>query len=259
MPLLHVKTPFNIDLHFETAQFHRRLFAWIIDLLIIYLYKLVISGLLNVSMSLDTASDIGIETILIGIPAILYHFIFELSMNGQSLGKFLMKIHVVSLSGKTPTASQLLLRWLGRFIDFGMLWGISFMVMGSFFLGSILCVAGITSFIVYLTTATSQRLGDIIAGTTVVSKKLPYNLSDTIFMELDMRSYTPVFTSVMRLSDKDINIIDNIVKHNNQSSIENYLESVAQKIKTVLNIESDMPSDMFLETLLRDYNYLSRK
>jgi hypothetical protein len=63
----------------------------------------------------------------------------------------------------------------------------------------------------------------------------------------------------MRLSDKDLNIIDNIVKQHHKNTIDRYIETVANKIKSVLNITSDMPDDIFLETLLRDYNYLSRK
>jgi hypothetical protein len=63
----------------------------------------------------------------------------------------------------------------------------------------------------------------------------------------------------MRLSDKDLNIIDNIVKQHNKSNLQHYIENVSLKIKTALQIETDMPDDIFLETLLRDYNYLSRK
>jgi uncharacterized RDD family membrane protein YckC len=259
MGLLHVKTTFNIDLHFETAQFHRRFFAWLIDIIIIGIYQFVMELVVGSSMSLTDAEEFGITTILFFIPVITYHFFFEMFMRGQSPGKYLMHIHVVSLTGKSPSVSQLWLRWLSRFIDFGFLWGLICLAQLQFVLGALLIIASIISFVVYVSSPANQRLGDMIAGTTVVSKKLPYSLHDTIFKDLDMRTYQPVFMNVLRLSDKDINIIDNIVKHNNQSSIENYLEGVAEKIKKALDIETDMPSDMFLETLLRDYNFLSRK
>ncbi|MBK8684243.1 MAG: hypothetical protein IPN26_04250 [Bacteroidetes bacterium] len=99
----------------------------------------------------------------------------------------------------------------------------------------------------------------MVAGTSVVLKRLPYKLSDTIFQDVQFDQYVVSFPQVMKLSDKDINIVDNIVKHHTKSNVGRYVENVANKIKTVLQIESDMPDDMFLETLLRDYNYLSRK
>jgi hypothetical protein len=63
----------------------------------------------------------------------------------------------------------------------------------------------------------------------------------------------------MRLSDKDINIVNNIVLQHNKHAIEQYIMQVAEKIKSVLHIETEMTDETFLETLLRDYNYLSRK
>ena len=259
MALLKVNTPFNIDLNFETAPFHRRLFAWIVDIILFVIFLFVIGKIFDKSFSDADVGEYGLSEIFIVAPLLLYHFLCELLLNGQSIGKMLLKIHVVSISGKTPSVSQLLLRWVSRFIDFGLLWSLLFVFSGNTFLSVLLALAGISSFIVYISSAHSQRLGDFVAGTTLVSKKLPYQLEDTIFKDLDMKTYQPVFPSVMRLSDKDINIIDNIVKHNNQSSIENYLTSVAEKIKKALDIETDMTSEMFLETLLRDYNYLSRK
>jgi uncharacterized RDD family membrane protein YckC len=259
MALLQVKTPFNIELNFEVAAFHQRLFAWMIDCFLMYLYIMGVSWLLNRSISNIYANEFGIEELLISIPILLYHFLFELINKGQSIGKWLMHNHVVSLSGKSPSVSQLLLRWLTRSLDFGFFTGLFFLLNGEIVMGTLLSIASIVAFVFYVSNPKGQRLGDLIAGTTIVSTKLPYKLSDTIFMDLDMKSYQPIFPSVMRLSDKDINIIDNIAKHNNPTSVKNYMNSIAEKIKKVLQIETDMPSDMFLETLMRDYNYLSRK
>jgi hypothetical protein len=180
-------------------------------------------------------------------------------LGGQSLGKIMMRIKVVGLSGKSATVSQYLLRWLLRFVDFGTIWGLVFIGSGELFLGSMLILGGITGFILLASTSFNQRIGDLVAGTAVVLKKLPYKLSDTIFQELDVKGYQVSFPEVMRLSDKDINIVDNIVKQHQKSTIDQYVGNVANKIQSVLNINTEMPDDIFLETLLRDYNYLSRK
>jgi uncharacterized RDD family membrane protein YckC len=217
------------------------------------------SKLLDRSFSPGDSSEFGLTELFLTTPYILYHFACELFFNGQSLGKMLMRIKVVSMNGQSATVSQYLLRWLLRFIDFGLVWGLIFMASGSTFMGMVLIIGCIGSFVLFVSSTYNQRIGDFAAGTTVVLKRLPYKLSDTIFQEFDTSSYIVTFPDVMRLSDKDINIVDNIVKQHHKSTIDKYVETVASKIKTVLNIETSMPDDMFLETLLRDYNYLSRR
>ncbi len=259
MALLQVKTSFNIDLQFETSPFHLRLFAWIIDFVLLIIYWTVMLNILNSTFSLDNASEFGLTELFLVTPFLLYHFVFELFFNGQSPGKMLLKIKVVGLTGQSATVSQYLLRWLLRFVDFGIVWGFIFLIGGSTFLGMLLILGSVAAFVLFLVSRYHQRLGDIVAGTTVVLKRLPYKLSDTIFQELDTKGYKVTFPSVMRLSDKDINIVDNIVKQHHKSTIDKYVETVAFKIKAVLKIETDMPDDLFLETLLRDYNFLSRR
>ncbi len=257
--LLTVNTTFNIDLQFETAPIHLRMFAWFIDFFLLIMFWVLMSKLLNSAFSMENASAFGLTELFLVTPFLLYHLFFEVFCGGQSPGKMIFKIQVISLNGENASISQYLLRWLLRFIDFGMLWGMIFMLQGATFLGTILFLAGLGSFILFLVTPYSQRLGDWVAGTTTALKKLNYKLSDTIFQELDTNSYKVFFPQVMRLSDKDINIIDNIVKQHNKSNIANYVATVADKIKKALKIETEFPDDIFLETLLRDYNYLSRK
>ncbi|MBL7765862.1 MAG: RDD family protein [Chitinophagaceae bacterium] len=259
MALLKVDTSFNIDLQFETTAFHIRFFAWLIDLVILIFFFYGMSNLLDTLFDIDMAGEYGIIEIMLITPFISYHLICELALKGQSLGKKLLGIQVIGMSGQGATASQYLLRWLLRFIDFGFVWGFIFLLSRETFLGTVLFLSSIISFILFVTSPYQQRLGDRVAGTTVVMKKLPYKLSDTIFQELDVNDYKVSFPDVMRLSDKDINIVDNIVKHHQRSKSDQYIQTVAFKIKTVLKIESDMPDDLFLEQLLRDYNYLSRK
>ena len=38
MPEIHISTPFNIDIEFEIAAFHKRLLAYFIDFIILVLY-----------------------------------------------------------------------------------------------------------------------------------------------------------------------------------------------------------------------------
>ncbi len=259
MATLSVKTAFNIDLQFETAPFHKRVLAWMIDFTMMILFWFAMANIIERLFDMEVANELGLVQLLLVTPMLMYHLFFELFMKGQSLGKLALGIKVVSLSGQQATVSQYLLRWLMRFVDFGILWGFLPLIQGESVLGMILLIGSIISFIHFVSTIYNQRLGDKVAGTAVVLKKLPYKLSDTIFQELDLDGYRVSFPSVMRLSDKDLNIVDNIVKQHYKNNLDQYVANVATKIKTVLNIEADMPDEMFLETLLRDYNYLSRK
>ncbi len=260
MSTLNVNTSFNIDLHFDTAPVHTRFFAWLIDCLLLGLYYWVVFYKLLPSLG-DGANAVGIDYVLY-LPFFCYHLLFELLNHGQSLGKMVLGLKVVSANGREETKAQAMVRWLMRTVDFGglifiLLISAGFVQLG--FLQWMLAICNVIAIIFFLTTKYNQRLGDLAAGTVVVFKKLPYDLNDTIFRELQTENYTVQFPSVMNLSDNDINIIDNVVKRHKKTKINNYLASVAVKIKAALDIETELEDEIFLESLLNDYNYLSRK
>ena len=258
MSTLSVNTSFNISLQFTSAPGHIRIFAWIIDGFIIGIYQWV-SGMVAEGIFGASAQEGGIDYMLY-IPVFVYHLLFEILNHGQSPGKMAVGIRVVSADGREETNAQAMVRWLMRTIDFGGLIGIAIMIVyEAYFMGSILIASNLLAFILFLTTKYNQRLGDMAAGTVVVYKKLPYNISDTIFRELNENNYEVRFPQVMKLSDNDMNIIDNVVKRHRKADIEIYLNSVAEKVKTALEIETDLDDYIFLECLLNDYNYLSRK
>jgi hypothetical protein len=62
-----------------------------------------------------------------------------------------------------------------------------------------------------------QRLGDLAAGTAVISLKNNINISHTILEQLS-EDYQPVFAQVVRFSDNDMRIIketyQNAIKNN---------------------------------------------
>ncbi|MCG7860258.1 hypothetical protein MD537_24975, partial [Flavihumibacter sediminis] len=68
-----------------------------------------------------------------------------------------------------------------------------------------------------------------------------------------------VFPGVMKLSDRDMNTIKQVLLYTRKRPGDPVLERVAYKIKMALKIETDLSAENFLQTLLKDYNYLSRK
>ncbi len=260
MGIIQIGTAFNIDLEFEIAEFHKRLLAYLIDfgLLLIFLYGM--KFLLYRVFLLDWEPNMGLDMLIISLPMLLYSLLTELWMNGQTVGKKILAIRVISLEGGEPTFGQFLLRWITKFYEWPFFFGyIAFSnanVLGYSFVTGLL---GIVVVIIISVTKKNQRLGDLIAGTVVVNSKSAFTLADTVFMQIDTTDYKVMFPEVMRLSDRDINTIKGVLTQANKRSNYDMCHRVSMKIKEVLHINSDMHVDQFLEKLLADYNYLATK
>ena len=257
MSIIQIPTNFNIDIEFEIAEFHKRLLAYLIDLVILILYMI---GMLYVLIGrLELRQDyIGMIFLVVLVPMLFYSLLTELFMNGQSVGKKVLKIRVMSLDGGEANLGQYLTRWFLRFYEWGF-------IMFSFFYFSLsfgfllLFIGGVASVIIISITPKNQRLGDMAAGTVVVNTRSALTLADTVFMQINTADYKVMFPQVMRLSDRDINTIKGVLTQAAKRNNYDMCNRVAMKIKEVLQINTDMYVDQFLEKLLADYNYLATK
>ena len=257
MPVIQIATPFNIDIEFELAEFHKRLLAYLIDLLLIVIYLFSMLYLLYGGLRLSEGSD-GFVMIMILLPSLFYTLMSELLMGGQTVGKKILNIKVVSLDGGEPTLGQFLLRWFLRFYEWGFIMFFLFWSQG--YLGfSILFVGGIASIIVMALSGKSQRLGDMVAGTVVVNTKSKLTVDDTIFMNVAQKGYKVSFPDVMRLSDRDINTVKTVIAQARKNNHFEMVNRVALKVQEVLKISSDMYALDFLEKIMEDYNYLATR
>ena len=114
MPVIQINTPFNLALDFEVAALHKRILAYLVDLFILVIYSWGMKAFLADVISVEN-NKYGIDILLVSIPMLLYSFVCEISLHGQSLGKKVLGIRVMSLEGGEPTVSQYLLRWATRF------------------------------------------------------------------------------------------------------------------------------------------------
>ena len=269
MGIIRVPTTFNIDLEFEIPEFHRRLFAWVIDVLVQIIYYRITILILSRSISAaDIFSDDGQYNLwglymMIIIPIFTYHLICEVTMNGQSIGKKLLGIRVVSENGGRPGISQFIIRWLIRTGDYTIV--IILMLNVFIFLNKELLVflaasllLLLTDIILVISSKKNQRLGDILAHTILVRTGARGNINETVFMEV-ADSYTPVFPQIMKLSDKDINAIKSILDTSRKKGDFQLASMASEKIKNHLKIDTTLSPFDFLDTLLKDYNYLSVK
>jgi uncharacterized RDD family membrane protein YckC len=268
MSVIRVTTSFNLDIDFEAPAFHKRLFAWMIDLFILIFYIVIASKILKAVQSNMEANDdsfynmwaIGLVMIL---PFFMYHPVSEILMNGQSVGKKLMGLQVVNENGGKPSISQYIIRWLIRTSDYAVLtiiiyapymafYGVQFFyALG----GSLLLLA---ADVILVNSKKHQRLGDLLAHTILIDTRQKATIDDTIFLPVD-EHYTPSFPQIMQLSDRDINALKSILDVAKKRHDFEMAAQASQKIKTHLKIETPLSPFDFLEILLKDYNYLSGK
>jgi uncharacterized RDD family membrane protein YckC len=244
MEKIKIPTSFNIELEFETPEFHKRLFAWLIDFVILITYYIIIMNMLQKISALHKTSDnelpfmynLSAVYLLCFVPILIYHLFFEIIMNGQSIGKKILNLRVISDEGGRPALHQYLIRWLLRPFDF-------------FFFG-------LVGLLTVVNTKKSQRLGDLAAGTLIIKTKILNDIDDMVFLELN-DDYQPKFKQVMRLSDRDMNTIKGVLNNCKRYKTFDVAARMSEKIRNVLDIKDYQEPVEFLETLLKDYNYFS--
>jgi uncharacterized RDD family membrane protein YckC len=270
MGAIKVPTNFNIELEFEVPEFYRRMLALIIDMVIEFFYFKIAMEIMKSleDNSWDSDSSLNNQAIwmLLFLPIALYHVLMEVTMNGQSVGKKIMGLRVVDEKGGKASVSQFIIRWLLRVSDLWviMLWAL--LAYLSYFGGSgelvFIAVLGfaflITDIVLVVSSKKGQRIGDILAHTIIIRTNPQSDIGQTVFQEVS-DNYTPSFPEIMKLSDKDINAIKSILETAKKKGDFNMAANASDKIKGHLKIDTSMSPFDFLETLLKDYNYLSTK
>ncbi len=262
MSIIRVATNFNIDLEFEAAPFYKRLLAWVLDTIVLIVYIIVAARFLSWFARNEGDEAVWALFMLLMIPYVTYHLICEITMNGQSIGKRIMRIRVVNENGGQPGIGQYVIRWLIRTSDYMALVIILFAPMaaraGDFsFLWKVGIPLGLLfTDLILVNSRKQQRLGDLLAHTLVIDATKKQSIYDTVFLDV-ADTYVPSFPQVMQLSDRDINslkgILDTAIKRHDYT----LAEMAAEKIKAHLRINTTLSPFDFLQTLLKDYNYLS--
>ncbi|RYU86149.1 RDD family protein [Mucilaginibacter terrigena] len=242
MPTIKITTTQNINIEYDVANFSDRIAARLIDyFLFMIVYSIAITTItlfIRDNYGSDANETVGIITIVIWLAlSVFYDLVCELFMNGQSFGKRSLKIKVISLNGGRPTVGQYLLRWVFRIIDMGI----------SFGSAAVLCVAF---------TDNKQRIGDIVAGTSVVKTTPSHNFDELVFAP-SPEDHEPAFAEVAQLTDRDIVLIHDVIKNFNRTRNSLLVYKLAIKIKKFLNVSypSNVNEYQFLVMVLNDYNH----
>ncbi len=271
MPAISIATPFNIDLEFATSSTGKRILAWLIDAVILYVYEIAFSYTVMAAVPDNDTLRLLAQVCGIALPILLYHFLMEVFFHGQSIGKKAVGIRVVNIMGNEASISQYLIRLLFRAyflvplassviisIIFDVTtarWEIMIAVAMLVVLG-----AGVGMFLYYALNKRGQRLGDTLANTLVIEDRAKADIHKTIYLEIADEAYKVRYPEVMRLTDRDINGIRNLldVKRITKEH-EAYMERIAARITEVLNLSAQQEPYDFLAQLLRDYNFLTSR
>ena len=234
MQIISIRTAQNVNIRYEAASVGDRIIAFLIDAIIRILVYMGILSLIEATGINPTTAVI----ISIAIPLLLYHLLFEIFYNGQSLGKMVLELKVVRLDGAPPTVGLYIIRWLFRVLDIAMF-------------------SGAIAAIVIMINGKGQRLGDIAAGTAVVKLRKMAKVRRHELIKKEIESYKPVFYNVTSLNDKDIAIILETLDTYRKTANKTPILAAQKKAKEILDVKSDMPPVKFLYTIVKDYNYLT--
>src|SRR5687767_1400562 len=146
MQTIRVRTTQNVFIEYPLASIGDRVLAYLVDLAFLTSYSIAVMVSL---LALEIEEDGWyLWLFLLTLPWLFYSLLFEIFMNGQTPGKKFLKIQVVKLDGTPPSIGAYLLRWLFAVVD--------------------LLFYGVVAIVVIASGGKGQRLGDVVAGTSVV-------------------------------------------------------------------------------------------
>jgi len=237
MRKVSIQTAQNITIHQNLAGTFERIVAYFLDIVILYSFIFTIFFLLVKTKWTSNLSAWSFMLILT-LPYFLYFPVIQYYNNGQSLGKKIMKIRIVKIDNTHPRLIDFILRWLFRVIEISMIPGLALIFI--------------------LLTKKKQRLGDIVAKTSVVSEKNRIKLSVSHLEDIH-QNYLPQFKEVAQLKEKDIQLIQEVLSYTPKGKEAVIFSELANRIEKICQIKKPMAmtNDEFIKTILKDYEYYS--
>lgn len=236
MAQVGIETAQNVVLEHEVASVGDRIVAYLIDSLVLFAWAFFWFFLVAFVAPDRMGSFFGVFFfVIVLLPYLLYHLVCELAMDGQSIGKRARKIKVARIDGAQPTLGQYLLRWVLRPID-------SFYGIG---------------LVVLLINGKGQRIGDLAAGTNVITLKRRLQLQDTLLAEVGA-GHVVRYPEAIRLTDGQAAMIKEVLNEMGKGDRWALISELAGKVRSSLGIPGDSLRDVeFLQAILKDHVYLT--
>lgn len=246
MSELSINTTQNVRINFKAASVGERIWASLLDLLIKVAYVIVISYvffyLLGVERLLGSMEDVWSRIaiiILFFFPVLIYSVTLESIFEGQTIGKKLLKIKVVKIDGYQASFGDYLIRWLFRIVENNIL-------------------GGLIGLVAMIVNSKTQRIGDMAAGTAVITLKNNISINHTILEEIG-NAYVPIYPLVIKLSDNDMRIIKDTFLAAEKNKDAETIDKLAKKVVSVTGIKNQSGNQTdFIKTILKDYNFYTQ-
>ena len=246
MSELSITTTQNVTINFNSASIGDRVAAQVVDLAIKVAYLVVIYmvvfknfGIEQAVDNMDRWSGIAVHTLL-SFPAIFYSLALESMFEGQTVGKRLRDIRVIKIDGYQAGFGDYFIRWIMRIPEINL-------------------SIGLVGIITMVVSDKNQRLGDMAAGTAVITLRNNISIDHTILQELN-DDYVPTYPLVIKLSDNDVRIIKETYDMSLSATDFAMIDRLKDKIETVTGIQPLVASSTdFVATILKDYNYYTQK
>ena len=242
MSKIQIKTTQNILLAFEPASIGERMGAFAIDFVLIMGYGYLVNAIMKLFYysAISNPWEFFATYLVLMLPAVFYPLVAESLMQGQTVGKRIMKIRVLKIDGYQASFGDFFIRWLFTLVEVDL------------FMGSAALISIISS-------KYSQRLGDFAAGTAVITERNKMNISHTILEELSY-TYQPLFTQaeVLLFSDQDAQTIKNYLALALKSKNGHLtIARLADKITEISKREhsSFTKKADFVQQFLKDYSF----
>ncbi len=230
---IQVTTAQNVQIDFNLASIGDRLLAGLLDLVFMFVAALLAVFLMGILSKMIGSTVAGF---IVFLPVIFYSLISELITGGQTVGKRIMEIKTVKLDGTELTLGTHFMRWMFRLLD---IW--------------IIGIPGIIAIITIALSDKAQRLGDLVANTTVISLKVRSSIRKTSYVKVN-KDYEATYPSVSQLIPSEIETIKEVLRLQGDSSF-SVLRELSEKIESLLNIEKTEPARQFLIRVVKDFNY----
>jgi len=242
MSSINIPTSQKVHIDFELADTKDRIFAALIDLVVVGLSLvslIMAANYLKLNFIVNAMSpDIWL------LVSIFYHLLMELICNGQTVGKMAIGIRTVNVSGKNATLTDHFMRAVFRLVEVYMSFGL---------LGTVMTIV----------TKMNQRIGDIAANTVQIRTRssLQFRIDDITNIE-SLENYEVLYPDVTKLTEADMLLVKEALSRNVKYTNDAHrgaIDQLANKMGAALGIQ--IPEGRrtdFLKNVLRDYIVLTR-
>jgi uncharacterized RDD family membrane protein YckC len=174
-----ILSPEGVPLTLRIAGIGVRLAAQITDILITITASVCILILLGLMQLTEPQTLFAIGALLFFLTRVPYYVVTELIWNGQTLGKRMMKIKVVSHDGRSLSTHAIVLRNLMKEAEIFLPGTLLLTLSAATPIASLIAFAWVVmAFLIPLFNPHRQRLGDMLAGTHVIHLPQPVLLKD---------------------------------------------------------------------------------